>query len=45
LLGSVLEVFFTRHVSINTFTETALHSVQRGGIAAWSPRIGQRPVA
>jgi type VI secretion system protein ImpG len=45
LLASVLEVFFARHVSINTFTETALNSVQRGGIAAWSPRIGQRPVA
>jgi len=45
LLASVLEVFFARHVSINTFTETALHSVQRGGIALWSPRIGQRPVA
>ena len=45
LLASVLEIFFARHVSINTFTQTALHSVQRGAIAAWSPRIGQRPVA
>ena len=43
LLASVLESFVARHVSINTFTQTVLHSVQRGRIAAWSPRIGSRP--
>jgi type VI secretion system protein ImpG len=45
LLGSVLEQFFARHVSINTFTQTVLHSLQRGRIALWKPRIGRRPVA
>jgi type VI secretion system protein ImpG len=45
LLGCVLEEFFARHVSINTFTETALDSLQRGRIATWPSRIGRRPVA
>jgi type VI secretion system protein ImpG len=45
LLGCVLEEFFARHVSINTFTETALSSLQRGRIASWPSRIGRRPVA
>ena len=45
LLGCVLEEFFARHVSINTFTETSLASLQRGHVAAWAPRIGRRPVA
>lgn len=43
LLGAVLEQFFARHVSINSFTEFALHSTQRGQIASWQPRIGRRP--
>ena len=45
LLGLVLERFFARHVSINTFTETVVRSVQRGEIARWAPRPGERPVA
>lgn len=45
LLGCVLEEFFARHVSINTFTETTLASLQRGRIATWPSRIGRRPVA
>jgi type VI secretion system protein ImpG len=45
LLGCVLEEFFARHVSINTFTETVLDSLQRGRIATWPSRIGRRPVA
>lgn len=45
LLGAVLEQFFTRHVGINSFTELALRSIQRGAIAAWKPRIGRRPMA
>jgi type VI secretion system protein ImpG len=45
LLALVLESFFARHVSINTFTEMVLHSMQRGRIARWSPRIGRRPTA
>ena len=45
LLGAVLEQFFTRHVSINAFTELSLRSIQRGHIGSWKPRIGRRPVA
>jgi type VI secretion system protein ImpG len=45
LLGLVLESFFTRHVSLNTFTETVLRSVQRGEVARWTPRPGERPIA
>jgi type VI secretion system protein ImpG len=44
LLGSVLERFFARHVSINAFTETVLRSVQRGELMRWPARPGQRQV-
>ena len=40
LLGSVLERFFRRQVTINSFTETVLTSVQRGEIARWKPEAG-----
>ncbi len=43
LLGSVLDRFFSRYVSINSFTETVLRSMQRGEIARWPLRIGHRP--
>ena len=45
LFGAVLERFFARHVSQNSFTETALHSIQRRDIACWKPRMGMRPIA
>jgi type VI secretion system protein ImpG len=44
LLGAVLERFFSKHVSLNSFTETALQTVQRGEIARWPARIGRRPL-
>jgi type VI secretion system protein ImpG len=43
LLGAVLERFFAKYVSINSFTETALKSVQRGEIVRWPARLGRRP--
>jgi len=43
MLGMVLEQFFARHVSVNSFTEFVLKSTQRGQIASWQPRIGRRP--
>lgn len=43
LLGAVLEQFFARHVSVNSFTEFVLRSTQRGQIASWQPRVGRRP--
>ncbi|MGH8219320.1 MAG: type VI secretion system baseplate subunit TssF [Steroidobacteraceae bacterium] len=43
LLGCVLEQFLARHVSINSFTETALNAPGRGEIARWVPKWGTRP--
>ena len=42
LLGSVLEEFFARYVSLNSFTETVLRTLDRGEIARWPLRIGRR---
>jgi type VI secretion system protein ImpG len=42
LLGSVLERFFSKQVSINSFTETVLRTMQRGEIMRWPARIGRR---
>ncbi|MHA7165581.1 type VI secretion system baseplate subunit TssF, partial [Burkholderia pseudomallei] len=43
LLGAVLEQFFARHVSINSFAECVLSSAQRGRLAQWPARVGRRP--
>jgi type VI secretion system protein ImpG len=43
LLGSVLDRFFSRHVSINSFTETVLRSEGRGEINRWGLQWGARP--
>ena len=45
LLGMVLEQFFSKYVSINSFTETVLRSTPRGQIMRWPARIGRRPTA
>jgi type VI secretion system protein ImpG len=42
-LGSVLEQFFARYVSLNSFTETVLRSGSRDEINRWVPRWGARP--
>lgn len=42
LLASVLERFFAKYVSINSFTEMVLKTVQRGEIMRWPPTTGQR---
>ena len=42
LLGLVLENFFARYVSINSFTETVLRTPDRGEVMRWPPRLGQR---
>lgn len=44
LLGSVLERFFARYVSINSFTETIVRSHERGEVMRWPVRIGQRQI-
>jgi type VI secretion system protein ImpG len=42
LLASVLEEFFARYTSINSFTETVMRTLERGEIARWPLRIGRR---
>jgi type VI secretion system protein ImpG len=44
LLGAVLEQFFARYVSMNSFTETVVCTVERGEIMRWTAKVGQRPV-
>lgn len=42
-LGAVLEQFFARYVSLNSFTRTELRSQNRGEIKTWPARLGTRP--
>jgi len=42
LLGAVLEQFFSRYATLNTFTETVVASADRGEIMRWPIRIGRR---
>jgi type VI secretion system protein ImpG len=42
LLGSVLEQFFAKYVSINSFTETVVRTLQRGDVIRWPTRTGRR---
>lgn len=44
VLGGALERFFSKYVSINSFTETILRSSERGVIKRWAARIGQRSI-
>ncbi len=43
-IGSVLERFFRKYSTINSFTETVLKTQQRGEIARWSPTMGKNRV-
>lgn len=42
LLGAILEDFFAKYVSINSFTETVIKTDKRGEIMRWPVRIGRR---
>ncbi len=42
LLGAVLDHFFARYVSINSFTETLVTGVDRETIMRWPARLGRR---
>ncbi len=44
LFGAVMEQFFARYASINSFTETLLRSSARGEIMRWAPRCGERAI-
>ncbi len=41
-LASVLERYFAKYTTINSFTETVLRTTERGEITRWPTRIGQR---
>lgn len=43
-LGAVLEQFFAKYVSINSFTETVLRTLQRQEVMRWPTRIGRRHI-
>ncbi len=42
VLGAVLEQFFARYVSLNSFTETVITTLKRGEVVRWPARIGTR---
>ncbi len=44
VLGAVLEQFFARYVSINSFTETIISTQQRKEIMRWPAQMGRRPI-
>jgi type VI secretion system protein ImpG len=44
LLGAVLEQFFAKYVSINSFTQTVLETAQRGQVMRWPAKIGRRAI-
>jgi type VI secretion system protein ImpG len=41
LLGLVLQEFFSKYVSINSFTATVLRSTERGEVMRWAPKLGR----
>jgi type VI secretion system protein ImpG len=43
-IASVLDRFFTRYVSLNSFTQTRLQSTTRGEVKAWPVRTGCRQI-
>ena len=45
VLGAVLEEFFARYTSINSFTETVVRTEARGEVMRWPARLGRRRVA
>ncbi|MDE1183231.1 type VI secretion system baseplate subunit TssF [Paraburkholderia sp.] len=45
LFGAVMDQFFARHVSMNSFSELSVATLQRGEVKRWPPRIGRRPTA
>ncbi|MFM0501519.1 type VI secretion system baseplate subunit TssF [Paraburkholderia caffeinilytica] len=44
LLGSVLQHFFARYVSLNSFTETVLRTLERNEVTRWPATPGKRPI-
>lgn len=43
-LGAVLDHFFAEYAAVNSFTQTVIHSLQRGEITRFAPRSGTGPL-
>jgi type VI secretion system protein ImpG len=41
ILGAVLEQFFSKYASINSFTETIIKTPRRGEVMKWPARVGR----
>lgn len=44
LLGAVIQHFFARYASVNSFTETVLRTLERNEVARWPARLGKRQI-
>ena len=44
LLGAVMQHFFARYASVNSFTETVLRTLERNEVARWPTRLGTRRI-
>lgn len=44
ILGALMDRFFARYASLNSFTQLTLNEVQRGEIKKWKPRAGRRMI-
>ena len=44
VLGAVLEQFFAKYVSLNSFTETVITTQQRKEIMRWPAQMGRRQI-
>lgn len=44
LLSAVLSEFFAKHVSINSFTQTVLRTLERGEVMRWPIQVGRRQI-
>ncbi len=44
LFGAVMQEFLARYVSINSFSETVLRTVERNEVARWPASLGKRQV-
>jgi len=43
-IGAVLEQFFAKYVSLNSFTESVIRTQQRGQIMVWPAQVGKRQI-
>jgi len=44
LFGAVMQHFFARYATVNSFTETVLRTLERQEVTRWPARLGTRPI-